>query len=83
MLSSCGTVVSRVHADHIGAYPGEAILFDAWLIAAPFSGAASEPGARALLLGLLSLPFDAVLDVLLLPADLVGWPFGLRKTHSR
>ena len=28
---------------------------------------------------LLSLPFDILIDVILLPADLIAWPFGYKK----
>jgi uncharacterized protein YceK len=84
-LSACGTILGRTHPDHIGAYPGEAITFDFALMASPFRGDAPDAGsgetdgATNFVLGFVSLPFDLVFDVVLLPADLIGWLFGLRR----
>lgn len=84
-LSACGTVLGRTHPDHIGAYPGEAIVFDFAWMASPFRGDSADAGggetdgATKFVLGFVSLPFDLVFDVVLLPADLIGWVFGLRR----
>jgi len=93
VLPGCGTLFGRTRADYIGAYPGQAIVFDVWAMSSLFQGKDPErphddlerrrEGEMNFVGGLLSLPFDVVIDVVLLPADLIGWLFGLEKDFSR
>lgn len=75
VLPGCvGTFLSRTDNDIVGRYPGEAVLMDVALIV----GSGDHISERVA--GIFSLIPDIALDTILLPADLIGWPFGLRKS---
>lgn len=76
-------MLSRAHGDFLGAPPGAAVATDVLLmVMAVDDGGTTDAVAAGFAAGLLSLPFDLVVDVVLLPADLIGWAFGLEK-HGR
>lgn len=88
--ASCGTLVTRGwrDKDFVGAYPLSGAATDAVMIAHLFGPRVQFPsfdmsGPEFALVGLLSLPFDLVFDVILLPADLVGWACTCEKTWGR
>jgi uncharacterized protein YceK len=83
-LTGCGTIVSRCQAPHFGAYPYEGVLIDCVAPAGLLTGSRLSTSDR---LGfsaafIASLPFDAVLDTLLLPPDLIFWIAGKHKEAS-
>ena len=81
-LPACGTLVTRLGDGPVfGAYPFEAVVLDVGLVGGAF-GAEKNTQSRAdgeAWMGLVSLPFDLVLDAVLTPVDLVAWAFGVRK----
>jgi uncharacterized protein YceK len=76
-LSGCGTAGSRFHGAVVGGLPFQAVAFD--VLAASATGA-PDAGVRWLQ-GLVSLPFDLVIDAVLMPADVVAWIFGVHKAR--
>lgn len=83
LCSGCGTLFTRCgdNGNVIGKYPYSAVGKDIDMIASVESGV----GYTILLIapsGLISLPIDIVVDTVLLPADLIAWPFGLSKDTS-
>lgn len=68
-LSGCGTIITRTGYKKYGAYPYQAVGTDVVLLFLPpiTIGAA------------ISLPADAVVDTIFLPADLVHWADGDKK----
>ncbi len=77
--SGCGTLLSRGEGSFCGAYPFEAVAADVVMIAGQFD----QDQEAWILRGLVSLPFDLVVDIALAPIDLVAWPFGHRKGKPR
>ena len=75
MLSGClGTFSSR-DCDVVGKYPGMAIAEDFRVMGTP-----GPYGTGWLaVIALISLPVDIVVDTVLLPVDLIAWPFGLKR----
>jgi uncharacterized protein YceK len=71
-----GTIGSRSDQNFIGGYPGEALYIDAKGIA---NKSTSDGNYR--FLHLISLPVDFVADTILLPFDLITWPFGMLKRN--
>jgi uncharacterized protein YceK len=70
--SGClGTLGTR-STKAIGAYPYEAVYSD---VRDPW-----REGPSAIPFDMLSLPFDIVVDTVLLPFDSIGWCFGQRKS---
>ena len=83
-VSACGTFDSRLAGGLVGAYPLQAVGTDLWLIAQVGQGervlmGLLVNGRGMMVCGLLSLPIDVVLDVMLLPCDVVAWILGIRK----
>ncbi len=85
-LGGChGTMFSRGGGPYaVGKYPFEAIAVDIGLMAQVRpdereSGLSKHDSPNLFLWGLVSLPFDAVLDVVLAPVDVVAWLFGCNK----
>ena len=74
-LSSCGTVYSRGTHAVFGAYPFQGVAVDAVMITGHFRDDREVYIAQ----GLMSLPFDLVVDVALCPLDLIAWVLGGRK----
>jgi uncharacterized protein YceK len=68
-LSGCGTIVSRTGEQKFGAYPYQAVGTDVVLLFLP---PITIPAA-------VSLPADAIIDTILLPADLIHWADGDKK----
>jgi uncharacterized protein YceK len=78
----------------IGAYPYASAAADIRVIQDAFDmtshGATGEGvterssgvgcGVIGIIVGVGSIPLDLVIDTVLLPADLIGWSFGLEKT---
>lgn len=71
LLTGCGTICTRYPggSDGVGARPYEAVVQDA-VICKSVEGCA---------MGILSMPVDIALDTVLLPVDLIAWPYGCKK----
>lgn len=93
-LAGCGTLSTRGHLQPVvGAYPLQGTALDLAGLYAGFTDPvlwhpehdrAAKVSKEGEVIGLLlSLPADLVIDVVLLPVDLVAWPFGWQKTVSR
>ncbi len=87
VLAGCtGTMLSRGTGPcSVGKYPFEAIALDIGFMAATRAderdtGVPGKEGTPTFLWGLTSLPIDTVVDVVLLPVDVVAWIFGCSKT---
>lgn len=85
-LGGCyGTMFSRGSGPYaVGKYPFEALAVDIGFMAEVrpderFSGVPREQGPNLFLWGLVSLPIDTVVDVVLAPVDVVAWIFGCDK----
>jgi uncharacterized protein YceK len=79
-----GTAVTRMNIDKLntplfGKYPYAAVVGDLKIV--PTIGSHHE-GDFFGGLALISIPLDFVIDTLLLPIDLVAWPFGFKKDLS-
>ena len=74
-LTGCGTYIGRANAPHFGAYPYEEVLSDCVMIRYFYY----QRDAPLLVGCVASIPFDAVLDTLLLPVDLPFWVAGKHK----
>ena len=71
-ISGClGTISTRDKGNFAGGYPYQAVAFDGYCVAEARGNLA--PG------GLVSMPLDLVVDTVLLPIDLLLWPFGFKK----
>ena len=77
--TGCGTAFSRSRHDFLGAYPFEGVAADALMVV----GVINPDNEAVALYGLISLPIDLVVDLVLLPADLVAWAFGQSKARPR
>lgn len=66
---------SRKHA--VGKYPFQAFVFDINSAGHVFE---NDWGAIIGTFAIVSIPMDAVIDSVLLPADLILWPCGFRKS---
>jgi hypothetical protein len=67
-----------------GAYPFQAVATDGYFISKTFNApeefmGMKAPGPLFLFWGLVSLPVDLAIDVVLLPIDLGAWVFGEYK----
>lgn len=71
LITGCGTLLSRTGNTSFGAYPYQAVVGDAVLVAV------EEPDVKAL--AFVSIPLDLVLDTLFLPPDLIYWVAGKKK----
>jgi uncharacterized protein YceK len=72
LFSGCrGTVETRTACSFVGKYPMEAVKFDINDIASGYR--------RDVIAGVCCLPFDFVVDVVLIPFDLMFWPMGFEK----
>jgi hypothetical protein len=65
----------------LGGYPLQAVAVDLTYLASSFGRMEGShwSGSERFTFSLLSLPADAILDLVLLPADLVAWLFGHQK----
>jgi uncharacterized protein YceK len=83
LLQSCiGTASTRFQNDSfVGAYPYSAVGTDLVLFGENL-GKPAHLGGFIALPSLISIPLDLVVDSILLPIDLITWPFGLRKTWA-
>ena len=86
-LTGCdGTMYSRGQGPYaVGKYPFHAFATDIWFMSQVSGPGKAEigmegTGSTIFFWGLVSLPFDTVLDTVLLPVDLVAWAFGASKT---
>lgn len=70
-LTGCGTFLSRTGDNFFGAYPYQAVGTDVAYVA--------EGHMEMKVATFLSIPFDTVLDTLLLPPDLIFWLKGKEK----
>lgn len=91
--SSQGTDAKGQHSDFVGAYPYSAVGGDVALLMEGIDGRGPSPDPASTtdrqdqiaccvisaFLAILSLPIDLAVDTVLLPADLVAWPFGWRR----
>lgn len=81
-LNGCfGTYATRFMANDrskdtswVGKYPYQSIASDFNTAAHPRHG-----GAVITMISIVSIPFDLVVDTILLPVDLILWPMGLKK----
>lgn len=86
LASSCGTGYTRGYERSVfGAYPFYAVGHDFYWIGKAFGPPQELLGTQAgnawcFIGGLLSLPFDLVLDAVLLPIDLGAWIAGYHKS---
>ena len=71
LLTGCGTFSTRTGSKHFGAPPYGAVIYDVDVISN------RRPAAKCL--AALNVPFDLVLDTLLLPVDLCFWAVGQEK----
>jgi len=72
--------MTRVSEDPFGAYPLQGVAFDFYMGNEVVGNSIqNHEDPDQLLYPLLSLPFDLVIDVILLPADLIAWPLGYEK----
>lgn len=84
IVSGCGSLFSRGMGAPFGGYPFEAVALDAVFICS-----VGGPGQQVLdqwmtgdvlfFWGLLSLPFDLLMDTIMLPVDLGAWACGHHK----
>lgn len=84
-LSGCGTIASRGQRSWFGAYPFQGVGVDLVFLSKTFDApqdflGMKAPGSFFLFWGLVSLPFDLVVDAVALPLDVGGWIFGVHKT---
>ena len=87
-LPACGTAFSRGSGSVFGAYPFHAVAIDGCFMSKTFNAPESfmglmVPGPVFLIWGLVSLPVDLAVDVLLLPIDLGAWILGDSKPSRR
>lgn len=81
-MSGCvGTILSRTpdgneNVSFLGAYPYAGVVIDFRLASLTRSGQLGDFSGP---LPLISIPLDIVIDTVLLPGDLIAWPFGYRK----
>lgn len=84
---ACGTLATRQEPPYgqpFGAYPMAAIGYDFVMMARAFGPGTELWGGQIggpvlMVVGLASLPIDAVMDVILLPVDIVMWVSGKEK----
>ena len=78
-LSGCaGTLVTRYWShsgSSVGAYPYQAVAYD-------FKEAHDDFDFNSVLVLLCFLPLDVTVDTILLPVDLIAWPFGKKKQEG-
>ena len=81
ILQSCmGTGFTRLQdGSFAGKYPYSAVGADAVMVKEAFGRPVDHGGGFALV-GIISFPLDIVLDTILLPVDLIAWPFGFEKS---
>ncbi len=78
LFTSCiGTISTRTGGDHIGRYPYQALYIDFYEM--PQELIHKDENLAIVPLFIFSFPFDLVIDTVLLPADLITWPFGYEK----
>lgn len=91
-LAGClGTGTSRIpsynHPDEswFGSYPYRAVVDDVEIVAWSGGSIPDSPalGSIGVLAGIVSIPFDIVVDTVLLPVDTVGWICGKKKGRGR
>ena len=93
LLLSCGclgTYVSRTECldkgNVVGKWPYQAVAQDVVVIAEPFRNndeLRREAARTFAVYGLVSIPVDLVCDTVVLPVDLVTWPFEFQKSPLR
>jgi len=76
--SGCvGTVFSRMPSSPMespfGRYPGDAVVLDVKFMSE------GDDKYHSALVGALSIIPDIIIDTVLLPIDLIAWPFGFKK----
>jgi uncharacterized protein YceK len=86
LISGCGTLLTRFAGDPVGAYPMQGIAVNARVIGGGINEFTHDPkiieeNSIPFLLVLLSFPCDLFIDVVLIPADLIAWPFGYKKEN--
>lgn len=86
IAASCGTVYTRGRADPFGSWPLQAVVHDVQNIAAAFdppppSRERTAGSGFVAMQGFVSLPFDLVIDVVLVPVDVGGWLLGYTKAR--
>lgn len=86
-----GTGTSRIPSYNrpdeswFGSYPYRAVVDDVEIIAWSGGSIPDSPawGSVGILAGIVSIPFDLVVDTVLLPVDAIGWICGKKKGHAR
>src|SRR5690606_3617788 len=86
-LSACGTAFSRGQGTVFGAYPFQAVVVDGYFISKTFNAPEEfmgmlAPGPLFLVWGLVSLPVDLAVDVVVLPIDIGAWIMGEYKDRE-
>jgi hypothetical protein len=86
LFGCMGTLTTRVYKhndvepDFVGAYPFSGLANDVkHVIKGNGENHVPVPDGFTRMVSFLSIPFDIVVDAILLPADLIAWPFGLKK----
>ena len=82
-LSGCfGTFGTRTGNQCVGEYPYKAIVLNVGGIteyAGNNNGSGFGSNFLMITICVLSLPIDIAIDTVLLPVDLISWPFGMKK----
>lgn len=74
-LPGCGTAMTRMEGTPFGAYPLEAPLADCMMIGCQYG----PSYGKSIVFGLVSLPIDLALDLVLCPVDLIAWALGKNR----
>ncbi len=74
--SGC-TLITR-NKNVIGKYPYQAVYYSSAAVVMFFQDGDPDLGVAVLLVG---VPIDIFFDTVLLPADLIGWGFGLERSR--